>query len=63
MSHRNVGRFLKATRCHMQKDICIGTALRTVNLTFSSAVFRRRLTVIGIICVCFITSDCWWEYV
>lgn len=40
MSHRNVSRFLKATRHHLQKYIIfIGTAFRTLNLTFSSLVF------------------------
>ena len=40
MSRRNVGTFLKATRYHLQEDIIFrGTALRTLNLTFSSLVF------------------------
>jgi hypothetical protein len=40
MFHRNLGKFLKATRHHLQKYIIfIGTALRTLNLTFSSLLF------------------------
>ena len=40
MSHRNVGRFLKAARHHLQKYIIfVGTALRTFHLAFSYLVF------------------------
>ena len=40
MAHRNVDTFLKATRHQLQNYIIfIGTALRTLNLTFSSLVF------------------------